>query len=393
MTNNRAFGAHRFTARRLTVLFVVNTVVLLAALGGLLWAVNQPLGPPTDEGLTLDGEALLKEEAARSGIGEGQPAPGFGGAAEGEPLELAALAALAGESVPLSDFRGRPVWVVFWATYCHACQLEERDMRRALDAYRADGLTIVAIDVGEDTDVVRRYAEERDLPWTILIDESGAAVDAFGAIGTPSHYFIAADGTIQSRAFGRLRYAEMDERLAALIDDQQRSTGDGSQVTWTPAHRGLPRRRCGALRSGAGGSGSGAEGTAESSRPTDAAFTSPGASRSAAVATLPRRRFAAKAATSTTAPGTSGRASRPGSPDPIAKPTPKSARPTARRIGPAVEIDCREYPVGVGGSGAGRARSASGRASQAPASRSSSTPATPPASAAAITVKSGIDAS
>ena len=221
MTDNRAIGPHRSRARRLTVLLVVNTVLLLAALAGLAWAVTQPLGPPT-EGSTLDGEALLKEEAARSGVGEGQPAPGLAGAGGGDPLELAALT---GEPVRLSEFRGRPVWVVFWATYCHACRLEEPDMRRAFDAYRADGLTLVAIDVGENTDVVRRYAEERDLPWTILIDESGATVDAFGAIGTPSHFFIAADGTIQSRAFGRLRYAEMDQRLAALISDRHGSTG------------------------------------------------------------------------------------------------------------------------------------------------------------------------
>jgi cytochrome c biogenesis protein CcmG/thiol:disulfide interchange protein DsbE len=216
VTDDRRIGTQWSTAHRLTVLLVVNSILVLAALGGLLWAVTQPLGPRTDEGLTLDGEALLKEEAARSGVGEGQPAPGFAGTAGGESLELAALT---GESLPLSEFSGRPVWVVFWATYCHACQLEEPDMRRAFDAYGADQLTLLAIDVGEDSDVVRRYAEERDLPWTILIDETGATVDAFGAIGTPSHYFITADGTIQSRAFGRLRYAGMEERLAALIGE------------------------------------------------------------------------------------------------------------------------------------------------------------------------------
>ena len=90
-------------------------------------------------------------------------------------------------------------------------------MRRAFDAYRADGLVLLAIDVGEEANVVRRYVEERDLPWTVLLDESGTAVDAFGAIGTPIHYFIAADGTIVSRAFGRLSYAEMDDHLATLM--------------------------------------------------------------------------------------------------------------------------------------------------------------------------------
>lgn len=209
-------------SRRLTVLIVFNTLLLVATLGGLAWVLNQPLGPASDDGLTLDGEAMLKDEAARRGLAEGELAPGFGAASAGESLELETLG---GDPVALSDFRGRPVWVVFWATYCHACQLEEPDMRRAFDAYRAEGLELVAIDVGEDADVVRRYAEERDLPWTVLLDRSGAAVDDFGAIGTPSHFFVAVDGTIQSRAFGRLVYAEMDDYLASLVDSPRSSDG------------------------------------------------------------------------------------------------------------------------------------------------------------------------
>lgn len=95
--------------RRLTALLVINTTLLLAALGGLSWALSQPLGPAADDGLTLDGEALLKDEAARRGVTEGQPAPGFAPAG-GERLELTMLS---GDTVPLSRFLGRPVWVVF----------------------------------------------------------------------------------------------------------------------------------------------------------------------------------------------------------------------------------------------------------------------------------------
>lgn len=197
---------------RLKILVVVNTLLLVAVAGGVLWVVTRPLGPdPAGYGLTMDGEALLKDEAARRGLPEGQPAPGF--THGGDSLGLTTLDG--GPAAP-SDYVG-PVWVTFWATYCHACKLEEPDMRRAFDAYRADGLLLVAIDVGEDANVVRRYVEDRDLPWTVLLDESGTAVDAFGAIGTPIHYFIAADGTIVSRAFGRLSYAEMDDHLATLM--------------------------------------------------------------------------------------------------------------------------------------------------------------------------------
>jgi peroxiredoxin len=197
-------------------------MLLLAALGGLLWVLSQPLRPAVDDGLTLNGEALLKDEVARRGLAEGALAPGFAATAGGESLELETPS---GDPVAMSDFLGRPVWVVFWATYCHACQLEEPDMRRAWEAYRADGLALVAIDVGEEADVVRRYVEERDLPWTVLLDGSGAAVDTFGAIGTPSHYFVATDGRIQSRAFGRLTYAEMYEYLALLADPARSASG------------------------------------------------------------------------------------------------------------------------------------------------------------------------
>lgn len=205
--------------RRLLFLLLVNSVALFVALGGLLWIISQPLGPPVDQGLRLGGEALLQQEAARQGLAEGQPAPGFGARGSSEPLELTDLS---GDRVALSDFLGRPVWVVFWATYCHACRLEEPDMRRAFAAYRAQGLTLLAIDVGEGAGVVRRYAEARGLPWTVLLDESGAAVEAFGAIGTPSHYFVGPDGMIQSRAFGRLDYVEMREHIAPLLGGQRR---------------------------------------------------------------------------------------------------------------------------------------------------------------------------
>ncbi|MBI2778109.1 MAG: TlpA family protein disulfide reductase [Chloroflexi bacterium] len=226
MTGDGSTGPVRPQApRRLTIFLVANGVLLAILVGGLLWMLNQPLRPSTEYGQTFSGDALLKDEAARRGLPVGQGAPGFSVAA-GDKLELVALN---GDRVSLSDYLGRPVWIVFWATYCHACQLEEPDLRRAFDAYRAEGLALVAIDIGEDAATVRRYAGDRGLPWTILLDASGTAVDRFGAIGTPSHYFIGADGRIQSRAFGRLRYAEMDARLRALLGPASSAPGAASR--------------------------------------------------------------------------------------------------------------------------------------------------------------------
>lgn len=193
---------------------VASVTIALVAAAGLLVILTRPLGTSPAEGLTFIGEELLQEEAAERGLAERDPAPGLGTRPIGPALTLVDLD---GQPVDLAGFRGRPVWIVFWATYCHACQLEEPDLRRAFEAY-GDKLTILAIDVGEDRGVVRRYVDERDLPWTVLIDPDDAAVNAYGAIGTPTHYFIDGSGAINSRAFGRLRYDAMSRSIQAIID-------------------------------------------------------------------------------------------------------------------------------------------------------------------------------
>lgn len=171
---------------------------------------DRPLGSPEPAPVLElgDSEERLKSEAADSGLATGQQAPGFAG----EDLSLAGLDA----PVSLEDYRGTAVWVVFWATYCEPCQEEEPDLKAMFEAHEDDGLMIVAIDVGEPIEDVRDYAESHRLPYPVAIDVEGTALAAYGAIGTPTHYFIDPDGVIRDRAFGRLTRAEMERRLASI---------------------------------------------------------------------------------------------------------------------------------------------------------------------------------
>lgn len=197
--------------RWLIVVLIVNLAVALFTVGMAGYVLLRPLGPSPQEPMLVLGEERLREEAERQGVPQGQPAPGIA-----EPMALG-LTDLDGRPFELAELRGRPVWIVFWATYCHACQEEEPDLRRAYAAHRADALTVVAVDAGEPADDVRRYVEERRLPWTVVIDPELRAYDAYGAIGTPTHYFVNAEGTIVSRAFGRLGPAEMTALLATIL--------------------------------------------------------------------------------------------------------------------------------------------------------------------------------
>jgi thiol-disulfide isomerase/thioredoxin len=174
---------------------------LIVTIGVLAYLVTRPLSGTAVDGLTLDGETLLQEQAAAAGRAIRDPAPGFTPSANGASLRLSDLA---GRPVSLGEYLGRPVWITFWATYCHACQREEPDLRRVYEAHTKGDLVILAIDVGEDAEVVRQYVDDRDLPWTVFLDLDGSAVAAYGAIGTPTHYFVDRQGIIRSRAFGAL---------------------------------------------------------------------------------------------------------------------------------------------------------------------------------------------
>lgn len=203
----------RPTPRRLVGALAINTVGLIVSIGVLAYVLTRPLSGTTVDGLTLDGETLLQEQAAAAGLAVRDAAPGFGPAADGAPLQLVDLA---GRRVTLGEYLGRPVWITFWATYCHACQREEPDLRRVYASHANSDLVMLAIDVGEEPDIVRGYVEDRQLPWVVLIDSDGSAVAAYGAIGTPTHYFIDRQGIIRARAFGALSREEMEGYVAGV---------------------------------------------------------------------------------------------------------------------------------------------------------------------------------
>jgi cytochrome c biogenesis protein CcmG/thiol:disulfide interchange protein DsbE len=205
----------RSTPRRLFILLIINSVGLTVAIVALVYVVTRPLSGTAADGLTLDGETLLQEQAAAAGRAIRDPAPGFTPSADGASMRLSDLA---GNPVSLGEYLGRPVWITFWATYCHACQREEPDLRRVYASHATSDLVILAIDVGEDTEVVRQYVDDRDLPWTVLLDLDGSAVAAYGTIGTPTHYFVDRQGIIRSRAFGALSRAQMEGYVAGIED-------------------------------------------------------------------------------------------------------------------------------------------------------------------------------
>jgi thiol-disulfide isomerase/thioredoxin len=109
-----------------------------------------------------------------------------------------------GQVVKLSELRGRPVWVNFWATWCPPCAEEMPEMQTLYDEYRHSGLALVGVDVQESEPTVRGFTMRGKFDWTFLLDTDGKVVDRYTVGGLPTHFFIDESGVIRAIHAGAL---------------------------------------------------------------------------------------------------------------------------------------------------------------------------------------------
>jgi thiol-disulfide isomerase/thioredoxin len=184
---------------------------LLALAAAAAYVSTLPLGEPRTSIPTLDADNAIGH--ADRGVAIGDAAPDFVAADGAEPM----LVDLDGNPIRLHDFAGRPLWIVFWATWCTPCQEEAPVIRDLYHAHRDDDLAVLAIDIQEPAIAVRKYTLGQDLDYAIGLDPRAAVRDLYGGWGLPSHLFLDGSGTIRDRYLGQMTRALMEEHLRAII--------------------------------------------------------------------------------------------------------------------------------------------------------------------------------
>lgn len=126
----------------------------------------------------------------------------------------------AGKTVNLADYRGLPVFVNFWATWCQYCRQE---MPEIVKAYREVGgrtkgkVVFLLVDVGESTEVVRKYATRQIPGLPVVLDPDGKMAQRYLVQGYPTSFFIGADGVIKDKVVGALDGPGLNARLRDLL--------------------------------------------------------------------------------------------------------------------------------------------------------------------------------
>ena len=135
----------------------------------------------------------------------------------GQPAPEIDLRSVDGRRLRLSDLRGRPVLVNFWATWCIPCREEFPLMVDAYERHRDDGLEILGVLHDDDPAAARAFADDHGATWPILDDAQDVAWRDYLGIGPPQSYFVDANGVIQAFSLGPFTSSGLAAQLATII--------------------------------------------------------------------------------------------------------------------------------------------------------------------------------
>ncbi len=139
--------------------------------------------------------------------------------ARGEtPLAPAvAMPTFSGGSLSVAAYRGHPVILNFWASWCAPCREEAPLLEATWRAYRSRGLVVVGVDTQDMISPARAFMSAYRLTFPAVRDPDGTLARRYGTTGVPETFFISADGRIVGKFPGEEIRAAAWRRAAEML--------------------------------------------------------------------------------------------------------------------------------------------------------------------------------
>jgi cytochrome c biogenesis protein CcmG/thiol:disulfide interchange protein DsbE len=150
---------------------------------------------------------LLGTVALVAGCGSGTS-----GATIGAPAPPITGTTLDGSDLDLAAYRGRPVVVNFWASWCTPCRDEFPVLADALAAHEGDGMALVGVLFKDDPAPATAFVEDFGATWPTVDDPDDAIAGAYRVVAPPQTYFIDAEGIVRGVHIGELLPEDFEQQ-------------------------------------------------------------------------------------------------------------------------------------------------------------------------------------
>ncbi len=172
--------------------------------------------------LAMQACAPSAQDTGRSGQ-EGSGTIGLKGSELAPAPEIGHLAPdftlvdLKGNEVALSDFRGKTVFINFWATWCPPCRAEMPEIEAVHQEYKDKGVVVIGVDISEPESTVRQYIQQGGFSWTIVLDGTGEVARDYQIAAIPTSFFLDSEGIIRAVKIGAMTKRAMEAKLAEAM--------------------------------------------------------------------------------------------------------------------------------------------------------------------------------
>jgi len=151
-----------------------------------------------------------------------------GGPLEGKPAPAIALLDGAGHPVSLADYRGRPVIVNFWASWCGPCKEEFPLLAAARQRYAAQDLEVLGIVHQDSASAAAAFMAAEGATWPMLLDPANAAATAYGVLAVPESFYIDPSGVVRTLSFGPPPASGIDALIARILPSSAPGASSGA---------------------------------------------------------------------------------------------------------------------------------------------------------------------
>ena len=128
------------------------------------------------------------------------------------------LPSLSGGKIDIRDYRGKVVFINFWATWCATCKVEMPSMQKVYDQFKDQGLEMLTISVDKDLSLIQPFMDEYQLTFPVLLDpDSDVAKKVYKTTGVPETFIVNKHGIIVHKAIGPRDWAT-DDAMSAFAE-------------------------------------------------------------------------------------------------------------------------------------------------------------------------------
>ena len=124
---------------------------------------------------------------------------------------------LDGESVSLSDFEGRPMFINFWRINCAPCREEMPHLQAMYEERQGSELVVLNINTGDDASSIEQFLQINGFSLSVLLDTDIVVARRYAIPGTPTAFFIDKEGIIKAKVIGPFpSKTAIDSRLSEI---------------------------------------------------------------------------------------------------------------------------------------------------------------------------------